>query len=143
MKNEKRDEKRVFNAERSWLFLLGFTLITAAVDFSAYKLLDDFNPAGFFVAIPSLLLSFQLLWLLLEPFAIVYDDRFEITQSFIHRKQIYFTDLQKIKVSKTAYIITYKDDDMERLNLFGIRNSDISKLHKVLEEKVQADLEKA
>ena len=143
MKNENLDENRLFNAERSWLFLLVFAASTAAIDYLVWYLLKDIDPRGFLVAIPGLIFSFQLLWLFLEPFAVVYNDRFEITQSFIHRKQIYFTDLQKITLSKNSYIITYNDDDMERLNLFGIRPSHIAMLHKVLDEKVQANLQKA
>lgn len=92
--------------------------------------------------IPALLLSFQLLWLALQPFATVYEDRLEITQSFIHKKQVYFTDLQKIKVKKSNFIVQYNDDDQEKLSLFGIRGSHISNLHKLLDEKIQLGLKK-
>ena len=140
MKNEIKDEIVLFNAERSIVFMLVFTAITVGTDYAAWHLLKTINPWGFMVVIPALLLSFQLLWLALQPFATVYEDRLEITQSFIHKKQVYFTDLQKIQVKKSNFIVQYNDDDLEKLSLFGIRTTHIPSLHKLLEEKVQIGL---
>lgn len=140
MKNEIKDEIVLFNAERSVLFMLVFTAVTAVTDYTAWQLLKTINPWGFFTIIPALLLSFQLLWLFLQPFATVYEDRLEITQSFIHKKQVYFTDLQKIQIRNSNFIVQYNDDDQEKLSLFGIRAGHVVSLHKLLEEKVQMGL---
>lgn len=136
MKNEKLDETPIFNAERSILFLLGFSVVTVVTDYLAWTLLVAINPWGFIAGIPGLLLSFQLLWLFLQPFAIVYENRVEITQSFIHRKQVYFTDVQKLVLKNNQVLVQYNDDEVDKLAMFGIRQSHLPKLVDQLHKQI-------
>jgi hypothetical protein len=86
------------------------------------------------VAIPGAILSFQSLWLLLNPFAMIYEDRFEIRQSFVHRKERYFVDIKRVTQKRNGKLyITFNDDEIERINLMGIKPSHVS----ILKEKVQ------
>jgi hypothetical protein len=98
------------------------------------------HPFGFIAGIPGLILAFQLLWLSLHPFAVIFEDRFEITQSFIHKKQRYFTDIKEVTVRKGGhFFITFNDDEIEKINLFGMRGSHYQKMTKLLTEKVAAN----
>lgn len=124
MKNNKKEALPRLNIERDPLFLLISVLISALIVFLGYRLLKDVNPLGFFVLIPGSILSFQSLWWLLNPFAQIFDDKLEIKQSLLHHKDRYFVDVKKITETKKGKLfITYNDDDVEELNLFGIKSS--------------------
>lgn len=143
MKNIEKEEVPLLNIERSPLVILIFALVCAAIVYSGYHLLAEVNPWGFIVMIPGAILSFQVLWLLVNPFAIVFDDKIEIKQSLFHHKLRYFVDIKRISESKKGRIyITYNDDEMEALNLFGIRNSHTRLLKAEVEKLVLAGLQK-
>jgi hypothetical protein len=143
VKKDESDEIVLLNAERSPIFLMFFVLSSAALLFASWQLLKIFNPWGFIVAIPAAMLSFQSLWLLLNPFAKIFSDRFEIKQSFVHRKTRYFVDIKKVtqKPSGKLYI-TFNDDDVERVNLFGIRSSHLKSFSEKITEFVSQGLTK-
>jgi hypothetical protein len=138
VKNEEKEEISILNVERSIPLLLVLTAFAVVDLYYAWGMLKSVNPWGFFVAIPGLIISFQLLFLFLHPFAVVYDDRFEITQSFVHKKQRYFTDIKKVSPKNTFYFyITYHDDEIEKIHLFGVRPSHLPKLNELLQEKIK------
>lgn len=142
MKSEKKEEVPLLNIERSPLFLLGAVGVTAVLGVITYSLFKAINPWGFIVMIPSAVIAFQTLWWLLNPFASIYDDKVEIRQSLLHHKLRYFVDLKQINgVSKNKLVITYNDDEMEALNLFGIKPSHISLLRAEMEKFVSASIQ--
>lgn len=141
MKNIKKEEIPRLNIERNPLFLLISVLISAFIVFLGYQLLKDVNPLGFLVLIPGSVLSFQSLWWLLNPFALVFDDRLEIKQSLLHHKYRYFVDVKKISASKKGKLyLTYNDDEIEVLNLFGIKSSQISLLKAEMERSISESI---
>lgn len=91
---------------------------------------------GFLVMIPASIFSFQALWWLLHPFALVFEDKLEIKQSLLHHKLRYFVDVKRISESKSGKLyITYNDDEMEALNLFGIKPSHVALLRDELKTR--------
>jgi hypothetical protein len=139
----KKEEKVLQHIERDPLFLLISVLSSAAIVYSGYLLLDAVNPWGFIVLIPGSILSFQALWWLLNPFALVFENKIEIKQSLLHHKDRYFVDLKRISASKKGKIyLTYNDDEMEGLNLFGIKASHVSLLKAEMERSVAENMKK-
>jgi hypothetical protein len=141
VKNIEKEEIPRLNIERNPLFLVTAVLISSILGFLGYYLLKIYNPLGFIVLVPASVLSFQSLWWLLHPFALVFDDKIEIKQSLLHHKYRYFVDVKKISESKTGKIyITYNDDEMELLNLFGIKTSHIQLLKTEMERSVSESM---
>jgi hypothetical protein len=141
VKNIEKEEIALVNIERSPLFLLIAVLISLLIVLYGYILLKDVNPLGFLVMIPGSILSFQALWWLLHPFARVFADKIEIKQSLLHHKYRYFVDVKRISESKKGVIyITYNDDEMEALNLFGIKSSQVPLLKSELEKFVSENI---
>jgi hypothetical protein len=141
VRNPEKELPPRLNIERSPLFLLTSVLLSTLIVFCAYILLKNVNPWGFIVIIPGAILSFQTLWWILNPFALVFDDKIEIKQSLMHHKFRYFVDVKKITDSKkTALYLTYNDDEVELLNLFGIKPSQVQLLKSEMEKSVTESL---
>lgn len=141
MKSEKKAEAPLLNIERNPLFLFVAALVTGIIVYYAYTLLKAVNPWGFMVMVPAAVLAFQTLWWLLNPFAEIYSDRVEIKQSLFHDKVRYFVDLKKIDgLKKQLLYITYNDDETEKLNLFGIKQSHLELIKSEMEKSVSASI---
>jgi hypothetical protein len=141
--NKEKEEITLLNIDRNNLLIAGFFAATALTFFLAFNLLKVFNPWGFIVAIPGAILFFQSIWLFLNPFALVFEDRFEIKQSFIHHKTRYFVDIKKVgQKNKSSLYITFNDDDVEKINLSGIRGSQVSSFKEEIVKKVEEALQK-
>lgn len=110
--------------ERSMLFTLFFVGITAGFAFLTYSLWKDFNPMMFICGIPTVILFFQTLWIMLNPFAIIYEDKFEFKKTMFSNKQWYFIDIKTVEeVNPKGFKIIYNDGDEELISTFGIRAS--------------------
>jgi hypothetical protein len=148
VKNKTEEEVPLQYIERNPLFLLGSVALSAAFIFLTYYTVvgreaDAVNPKGFFLFIPSLVVSFQTLWLLLNPYAIFYHDRIEIKYSLFRNKTLYFVDIKHVGQVKRDFLkIIYNDDEMERIGLLGIRNSQKKMLNDELQKHVSLGLEK-
>ena len=139
--NKEKEEIALLNIERNNALLALVFGLSALVLFAAYKLLNAFNPWGFIVAIPGCILLFQSLWLMLNPFAKLFADRFEIHQSFLRRKSRYFVDIKKISDNKNGSLyLTFNDDEIEKISLGGIRHSQIGLLKEEISKKVEESL---
>jgi hypothetical protein len=137
VKNSEEIETPQLNIERDPLMLLIIVVVSVGLVISDYLLFKAFNPWGFFVLLPASILSFQALWLLLHPFALVFDNRFEIKHSLFSNKMHHFIDIKKLSVAKDGKLyITYKDDEVEPLKLFGIRKSHIELLKSEIEKRI-------
>lgn len=114
-----------------------FLLITIGTCAFAWQLLSEMNPWGFFVMLPALILAFQAMWLLLNPFATIFSDRIEIRQSLIHHKERFFNDLLQMAETKQGDLaIRYTDGETEKLNLFGIRSSQKERLKQLCSKQI-------
>lgn len=141
MRNKEEEGTPLVNIERNPLVLLLSVIVTAAVGYYNIQLFRDVNPLGFIIMTPTLLLFIQTLWLLLTPFAIIYENKIEIRQSFFHQKARYFIDLKQIDENKKGKVfIVYNDDEVEFLNLIGIRNSHVALLITEIQKFVTASI---
>jgi hypothetical protein len=110
--------------ERSYILLLLCFAALAGLAYITYVLIIAVNPWGFIVGIPTVILAFQTLWLVLNPYAVIYDDKFEIKKSFIHNKIWYYIDIKNVSESSGyGFDITYNDNDEEKITTAGIRSS--------------------
>lgn len=139
----KKEEKVLQNIERNPLVLLISVLVTAGIIYSGYIMLVQMNPWGFMVLVPGAVFAFQSLWWLLNPFALVFENKIEIKQSLFHHRDRYFVDLKRVSENKKGKIyLTYNDDEIEKMNLFGIKSSHVSLLKSELERLVAEDMKK-
>ena len=135
MKNKDEEPKEYF--ERSVLLVVSVTASAVFLDWLAVKMLMDINPWGSAVGIPGLTLTLQALWLIVHPYAIVYDDRFEIKQSLIYNREFYYLDGKSIDSKSNLFVgLIYNDGDVEKLPLFGMRASHKQKFKDKLAEKI-------
>lgn len=135
MKNKDEEPKEYF--ERNILLVIIVTAVAVGLDWLAIQMLIDVNPWGSAVGIPSLTLTLQALWLIVHPYAVVYDDRFEIKQTLLYNKEFYYLDAKAIDGKSTIYLnLVYNDGDIDRLPLLGMRPSHKQKFKEKLAEKI-------
>lgn len=135
MKNRDEEPKEYF--ERSILLVIIITITALALDWLSIKMLIDVNPWGSIVAIPGLILTIQAIWLIVNPYAVVYEDRFEIKQNMIYNKQFYFLDTKALGKGSTISVqLIYNDGDSDRLPLLGMRASHKQNFKDRLIEKI-------
>ena len=135
MKNKEEEPKEYF--ERNVLLVTVLSLSGLLIDWLSIKLLLDVNPWGTATAIPGLLLTFQALWLIVNPYAVIYENRFEIKQSLLYNKEFYYLDAKGIDDKNSFSIkIIYNDGDAERLPLLGMRASHKQLFKDKLKEKI-------
>ena len=78
----------------------------------------------FVLGVPTTILIFHTLWVFLNPFAIIYEDKFEMKKTMFSNKQWYFIDIKSVgEVETKGFKIIYNDDDEEIISTFGIRPS--------------------
>lgn len=139
MKNNEEEPKEYF--ERNILLVIIVTTGALALDWLAIKMLIDVNPWGSAVAIPGLTLTLQALWLIVNPYAVVYDDRFEIKQTLLYNKEFYYLDARAIDgKSNHSVQLIYNDGDIEKLSLLGMRASHKKQFKERLAEKINESL---
>lgn len=139
MKNKEEEPKEYF--ERSILLVVTVTISGLIIDWFSIKMLLDVNPWGSATAIPGLIITLQALWLIVNPYAIVYEDRFEIKQSLLYNKQFYYLDAKSINSKSSMSVqLVYNDGDIDRLPLLGMRASHKEKFKARLTEKINESL---
>ena len=139
MKNKEEEPKEYF--ERNILVVITVSLSALSLDWLSLKLLMDVNPWGSATAIPGLILSLQALWLIVNPYAVVYENRVEIKQSLLYNKEIYFLDAKGIdKKDGNSIQLIYNDGDIESLSLLGMRATHQHVFKQKLHEKIVESL---
>lgn len=139
MKNKEEEPKEYF--ERSILLVVTVTISGLIIDWFSIKMLLDVNPWGSATAIPGLIITLQALWLIVNPYAIVYEDRFEIKQSLLYNKEFYYLDAKSINSKSSMSVqLVYNDGDLDRLPLLGMRASHKEKFKARLAEKINESL---
>ncbi len=137
MKNKEEESKEYF--ERSVLLVITVAVSGLLLDWFSIKMLLDVNPWGSATAVPGLILTLQGLWLIVNPYAVVYENRFEIKQSLMYNKEFYYLDAKGIN-DKGQLI--YNDGDVETLHLIGMRASHKQAFKNKLSEKINESLTK-
>lgn len=139
MKNKDEEPKEYF--ERSILLVVTITISGLLIDWFSIQMLLDVNPWGSATAIPGLILTLQALWLIVNPYAVVYEDRFEIKQSLLYNKEFYYLDAKSINSkSSMSFQLVYNDGDLDKLPLLGMRASHKEKFKARLTEKINESL---
>ncbi|MBC7696107.1 MAG: hypothetical protein H7141_11745 [Burkholderiales bacterium] len=139
MKNKDEEPKEYF--ERNILLVIITTVSALLIDWFSIKMLLDVNPWGTATAIPGLMLTLQGLWFIVNPYAVVYENRFEIKQSLIYNKEFYYLDARAIEEKKSnSFKLIYNDGDAESLPLLGMRASHKQKFRDKLNEKIVESL---
>jgi len=139
VKNEKDEPKEYF--ERNILLVLSVTAVGLFLDWLAIDLLKNVNPWGSLVAVPGIVISYQAFWLFLNPFVLVYENRFEIKQSLFHDKEFYYLDIKSIsKGNSNSITLVYNDNETIEVNLFGIKGSHVDAFYQKLQEKINLSL---
>ena len=136
MKNKDEEAKEYF--ERSILLVATVAISGVLLDWFSIKTLLDVNPWGSATAIPGLILTLQALTLIVNPYAIVYEDRFVIKQSLLYNREFYFLDFRGF--DETSKKLIYNDGDLEKLPLLGMRASHKKLFKAKLEEKINESL---
>jgi hypothetical protein len=127
VKKDPRNDIPLAYIERNPLLVLVSVLIAAGLVFLTFQTLFnkeavDVKSMSFFLFVPTLVISFQALWYLLNPFAIIFEDKIEIKKSILHNRFWYFVDIKKVgELKNGTFAIAYNDDEVEKLNLFGIK----------------------
>ncbi len=110
--------------ERNIMIVIVFLTITAFFGYMTYKSYAEVSPLLFIYGVPLIIFSFMSLWLMLNPYAIIYKDKFEIKKSLISNKFWYFIDIKSVdEISGPGFKIIYNDDDEEMISTFGIKPS--------------------
>lgn len=139
MKNKEEEPKEYF--ERNIALVIIITAAALAIDWWSIKMLLDVNPWGTATAIPGLMLTLQALWLIVNPYAVVYENRFEIKQSLLYNKEFYYLDAKSIDQKKPNSIqLVYNDEDKVKLPLMGMRASHKQKFSEALNDKIVESL---
>ena len=135
MKNDENEPKEYF--ERNILMVILCIGAGLFLDWLSIHFLMQVNPWGTLSAVPGLALTIQGLWLMVNPYAVIYDDRFEIKQNLIYNKEFYYLDAKRLEHKKPGnLLVVYNDGETERLPLFGMRASYKEKFRLALSEKI-------
>jgi hypothetical protein len=143
VRNKEKEEIALVNIDRNPLVLLTSIALSTVLDYLSYTFILDLNPWGFVLMIPATFLSFQTIWLLLTPYAMVFDNKLEIKRTLFSNKMLFFTDVKKVgNIKKGSLFISYNDDEIDKINLFGIKGSQVDTLKTELEKHVTIVLNK-
>jgi hypothetical protein len=143
VKKPVKEEIPLVNVERSPVFLLFWCIFNGLLVYLTYHFFKNMNPWGFIVMVPTVIMSFLTLWLLLNPFAVFFEDKIEFKQSFFNNSTLYFIDVKKVvEVKNNRLKIIYNDDDMDAFIIYGIKPSHKDLLKKHLETFVSESFQK-
>jgi hypothetical protein len=145
---KKREEIETPEAyfERNPLILAGSILLSAALSGTVFYLFyyKDFEQHGWALVLtpPAIISGFQTLLFILNPYALLYKDKMELKKNMFSNKVWYFNDIERVsEVSNGSFNITYNDGEEERLNLTGIKPSQLKALRDELHKHVYLSLE--
>lgn len=137
MKNIEEEVPKTY-FERNIIVVLFITALALGLDYLSYYVLSKPNPWGVLIAVPGLVFTIQALWLILNPYLLVFENRFEIKHSFYYNKEFFYLDIKSIELSKNKLIITYNDLEKEALPMFGMRESHKQKMFEELTQQINA-----
>ena len=118
--NKPRPEPPLAEIDRSPVFLIISLVVTISFAWPAYLIIKSVNPWGFFMMVPALIAGFHALWLILNPFAWIYEDRIEIRPTWFHNHLFYFKDITEVQLKKNHFFVKFNDGEVDRININGI-----------------------
>lgn len=142
MRKKEKDEIPLVYIERNPLMLILSILLTTGMAYLTFqnvfnKDVMEVKPLAFLLTVPTLILFFQTLWFILNPFGIIYEDKIEIKWFMLNKRSWYFIDFKKtIGFEKGSLIALYNDDEAVNLSLFGIKSSHKELLRKEIDKKI-------
>ncbi|MGZ3921451.1 MAG: hypothetical protein ACXVNO_10025 [Bacteroidia bacterium] len=143
MKKPQKEEIPLVNIERNPFLMILWVITNVAIVFLTYNFFKNMNPWGFIVMIPAVIMTFLTIWLLLNPFAVFFEDKLEFKQSFFNNSILYFIDVKEVVDVKNGRLkIVYNDDDEDHFIIYGIKSSHRELLKKHLETFVTESIEK-
>jgi hypothetical protein len=123
--------------ERDPKLLISSLLLSIVLMLSGFYSLKAMNPIGFIILVPAIFFAYHTLWLFLNPFALVFEDKVEIKQRFFKTETWVFNDITKVTVSgKGKLFVTYHDGEIESLSSTGIKRSHKALLKNSIEEAI-------
>lgn len=141
MKKTEKEEIPLINIERNPLLMILWLVVNAGLIYGSYLLFVEMNPWGFILMVPTVIMSFLTLWLLMNPFAVFFDDKLEFRQSFFNSSTLYFIDVKRVvDIKGNRLRVIYNDDDMDTFVLYGMKPSHAELLRKSLEDSVSASM---
>ena len=143
MRNKEKDEIALVNIDRNPFILIGSITLSVILVYFCYTFILDLNPWGFVLMIPATFLSFQTIWLILTPFAMLFEDKLEIKRSLFSNKMLFFVDVKKVEgIKNNCLFISYNDNDVDKIKLFGVKPSQLNNLKSEFEKHVALTLNK-
>lgn len=142
MRKKEKEEIPLVYIERNPLVILTSILLTVGMAYLTFKNVFnkdvmDVKPLAFMLSVPTLILFFQSLWFILNPFGIIYEDKIEIKWFMMNKRSWYFIDFKKtVGFEKGSLIAVYNDNEAFKLSLFGIRSSHKDLLRKEIDKKI-------
>jgi hypothetical protein len=132
--------------ERNPLILAGSVALSTALISTVFYLFfyKEFEQHGWALMLtpPAIIFGFQTLILILNPYALLYKDRMELKKNMFSNKVWYFNDIERVsEVSNASFKITYNDGEEERMNLMGLKRSQLKELRDELHKHVYLSLE--
>jgi hypothetical protein len=146
VKKTTQEEPPQVNIERNPIIIILSLLLTAGMMYYTFRSLFakevmDINPMSFFLLVPTLILSYQSLWFILNPFGLIYEDKFELKWFAFGSKIWYFVDFKESKkLPNKQFYLVYNDNETQKMNLFGIRSSHIDLLNAELNKRIASSL---
>lgn len=138
MKKE-NPQQPIASIDRNPFLVFGMIILTVVSCWWSYELFRAVSGWAFLVAMPAAVLSFHTLWMMLNPFALIYENKAELRPTWFHNRDRYFNDLTKIEERKNgSFVITYTDGEQERLGLFGIKHAHRSLLKASFLDRIAA-----
>jgi hypothetical protein len=143
---KKREEEKIIEYfERNGAFIALHLVGTTVLSYLMYKYIAEVSPWAFIIGLPAAIVVFQTIWILLNPYALIYVDKIEIKGTMFGNKVWYLIDIKKVgEVKGKGFSITYNDDEVEYVNPMGIRASQLNKFrdsfnHYVCKSLVERD----
>lgn len=142
MKKEKIEEPKEY-FERSTSFLVVIAAVSLVLDVLCLYFLKEVSVWGNLLMAPAIISSILSLSIILNPYALLFDDRFELKKNIMFNKDVYFLDLKGIRSpSKNKLFVVYNDGEEEKVPLFGMKDSHKELFKQRLTEKIKESLEK-
>lgn len=140
MKYNEEEPKIYF--ERNLLIVIAVLLLGLFFDAITFYLFSITNPFFLVAIVPAILVNIQAIWLILNPYIIVYDDRFIIKSHILSNREFYFLDFKSSLISEKPLRLTlvYNDNDQINLSLIGIKRNHLELLKNKITTQIKESL---
>jgi hypothetical protein len=135
VKKNTANSQPIGQLERSPVAITFAVALSAVLLLASYLLFREMSGWAFIIAVPAVFFTFQTVWLLLNPFANVFDGRVELHRSLFDNRIFHFNDIQALKRSPDGkWFVVFNDEDAEPLDLRGLRRKDLPELIRLFDK---------